>query len=256
MKSVWRKRWIFAGLISLLALFQVVYAEGVPERREGTDFFSMFAGVNWEFTQQVSSIVNLDANNTNLYQFNRTDTTGPFVGLDIGRRGEFGHVGFFSVGLETGYTRVIAGGRVHPLFFINPAFDSLYFTYAISSVPVFAMGQLGWHLRYWCDTYLIGGAGMSWNRASNYNEVEVGPAAAPMQTMYQPYTTLAFAYTIGAGMGFHLSDSTLLGFEYRLSNFGNASLGPTLLQSTSERLNLGSFWSNSLLARMTVLFSS
>ena len=162
-----------------------------------------------------------------------------------------------SLGLETGYTRVVdLGGRVHPLYMINPGFDTLDFHYAVSSVPLLAVSTVQFPMSSWTP-YILGGLGVSWNHASNYHEFPTDPnaSALPMRCSFRSYTRLGFAYTLGAGLSYALTARTQLGLEYRFTNYGKAELNPSTEQSTTSRLPLGTISSHAALLRLSVRLS-
>lgn len=243
--------------VSALLLSGTALAGGVEQPSPGGVYFSMLGGVNWEYSGQ-NAFVNLGGITTNLYQASKVSTTGPLVGFDIGYAWMMSQNVWVALGGESSYTRVISpAGLVRPLFLVNPGFDTLNFTYAVSSVPIFAVFKLGftvWHY----GLYVLAGAGIAWNKAYNYNEVPTIPSrtALPMRAMYRSNTEADFAYTAGLGILFNLTASTCLGIEYRFTNYGDASLSPTTQQTTTQGLSLGEVRSNALLARLTVKWHS
>lgn len=222
-------------------------------------YFSMFGGVNWEYSGTTSA-VNFGGLATNLYVPNNDNsTTGPVVGADVGYAWALAErTMFLALGVESSYTRVISPyGRVRPLFFVNPNFDTLNYNYAITSVPLFGTFKFGGIIAGFFEPYVLAGVGVSWNRAFNYNEVPTDPlaTASPMRSMFQPNSETEFAYTFGGGFGFQVTRSTNLALEYRYTNYGNASLNSSLYQETTQGLSLGEIHSNALLARMTVFWA-
>lgn len=234
-----------------------VFAGGIEMPPIKGLFFSMLGGANFE-TSGTTASVNLAGLVTNLYVANNHFTTGPMLGADIGYRWFFHQESrWFSLAAESSYTVITSPyGKVRPLFFINANFDTLNFNYEVQSMPLFAVFTMG-RCYGWFEPYVVGGLGVSWNQAFNYNEVPTDPdaTALPMRTMFRIGTRAEFAWTAGAGFGFRTTDTTNMGLEYRYTNYGNAALDPAAQQSTSQRLNLGKIQSNALLARLTITWA-
>lgn len=219
-------------------------------------YFSLFAGLNFENSGKTTT-VNFGGLATNQYQPNRVYKIGPLWGFDIGRQHWYASNRWVRYGFESSYTRVIKmSGLVHPLFNINPNFDTLTYTYAIRSVPFLFVTQLGFATSNKNETYLIGGAGISWNQASDYNEVPTQPAltAAPMRIMFKTHSALEFVYTIGAGFSHSITHSASWGLEYRFTGYGPAQLGNN--GTSVNGLYLGPIHSNEILARLTIQWLS
>ncbi len=230
---------------------------GVQGSRMESAYVALYGGVGWARSTKRSANVMLVAPLvTNRYDFSRASRSAPVLGVEYGYlwRRLGGHSVNVSLGLETGYTRVLSpSGRVRPLYFINPGFDTLDFRYAVSSVPLLVVSMLQFPLSSWTP-YVLGGLGMSWNRASDYQEVPTDPVAGALaiRSPFRPRTIAGFAYTVGAGVSYALSARTGLGIEYRFTSYGQARLNPSAQQTTRNRLSLGTITSNALLLRLGV----
>ncbi|OGO91155.1 MAG: hypothetical protein A3F10_01640 [Coxiella sp. RIFCSPHIGHO2_12_FULL_42_15] len=216
-------------------------------------YLSLWGGSSWSYSGE-TDFVNLGGLTTNRYVGNTTSAVSLLAGVDLGVAWEsIAKPYFFAVGLETSYNQQNSpAGTVNPLYLINPGFDTLNYTYAVSSVPLLAIAQIGLAHRFF-NPYVIAGIGMAWNMADNYNEVPTDPllSAAPMRSMFQPKTTYDFAYTAGLGFLVNVMTSLQLALEYRFTDYGDAYLNPTSQQSTGDTLSLGPVRSNALLFRLT-----
>ena len=224
-------------------------------RTVNTAFIYLIDGASWENSGATTS-VNLGGLNTNLYEASQQAVVAPWAGLGLG----FGYQWFpynnflATLALEANYTRMISkAGIVRPFYFVNPAFDTLNYTYTIENIPVLLVSQLGWQVEK-ISPYFLVGLGVSWNRASQYNETPTDPngTAAPMRAGFQKHTEGDFAYMLGFGLSYQLSLRCNFGLEYRYTNFGQASLNSTPIQTTTERLSLGVLHSNALFIRFNV----
>lgn len=242
-------------LACLFSLADSAFAKNfLSSLNQGDPYFSLCGGVNWERSGQTTS-VNFGGLDTNLYQPQRSYQTGPIWGVEGGRQWLFTQNAWVSLGLQAGYTQAVnMAGTVRPLYYLNPGFDTLNYTYSIRSIPLLVVGQLGYTLRNKWQPYVIGGLGVSLNRASDYNEIPTnsGNTAMAMRSMFGDYTNTAFAYTLGLGISYLLIPSTSVGVEYRFASYGSGSFSQN--NGSTTGLNLGQIYSNNLFARLTVNF--
>jgi opacity protein-like surface antigen len=244
---------LYAAGVSISAMTFAGDMGTLPPSGSGI-YFSGFGGANWVSTHKTSS-VNVAGLANNLYVGNSSSQAGPIVGGDIGYHWKPANRWFWlNVGVESSFTQLTSpNGLVHPLFSANPNFDTLNFNYDARAVPLFGMLTLAGNFGHFAP-YVIGGLGVSWNKAYNYNEVPTNPnlTALPMRTMFNSRTQVEFAWTVGAGIAYAVTQSTSIGLEYRYTNYGNLALNPAPQQATRQILNLGKMTANALLVRMTV----
>ena len=215
-------------------------------------YFSLLGGVNWEQSGQTTA-VNFGGLDTNSYKPQNTYQAGPIWGIEAGRQWLVSQNAWARLGLQASYTQVVKmSGTVRPLYYLNPDFDTLNYSYSISSIPLLVVGQLGYTLHDQWQSYVIGGLGISWNRATDYNEVPTYPAntAMAMRSMFGDNTNTAFAYTLGLGIGYLLIPTTSLGVEYRYTSYGSGRFNQN--NSSTTGLNLSNIYSNDLFVRLTV----
>lgn len=221
-------------------------------------YLAVYGGSAWTASNQGDTNVTLVApSNTNRYEVSKSFKPGPILGIQYGYNWHHlgGHSINVSLGVETGYMQTKnLGGLVRPLYSLNPNFDTLDFHYSVSSVPLMLISSVQFPLSSSWTPYVLGGLGVSWNRASDYREIPTDPnsGALPMRSPFRARTMLEFAYTIGAGLSYEINTRVHIGLEYRFTNYGKVSLNPSAQQSTSERLELGKILSNALLLRMSV----
>lgn len=229
------------------------FASKLSQINQNTWIIYLFGGFGWERSGTTTS-VNLGGLNTNLYEASTINAITHLEGFGIGYQWNVTSHFWTTLALESLYTQMTSeAGLVRPLFFINPDFDTLDFTYQIRSIPLMVISQLGsrWGKVF---PYFLVGVGATWNRASHYNETPTNPnsGAAPMQAMFENRTEVYWAYTLGIGFNFHIARIVTMGLEYRYLGLGKADFNPTVLQTTNDRLSLGTIHANALLIRLSV----
>lgn len=245
------------GLVGILLLLFAgnLFAGGIESQTPRNSWLLYtIDGVSWARSGTADS-VNLGGGNVNLYQASLKVTTALLAGLGIGYRWNIDPGIWTSLALEADYSRITSkDGMVRPLFFINTSFDTLKYNYTVRSTPLLLVAQIALrHNKF--SPYLVVGAGVSANRASQYNERPSDPnnTAAPMRAPYRPFTEVDFACVLGAGLQFRIRDSGLISFEYRYTNFGEAHYDTTTQQTTTDTLFLGTIHSNAFLLRLSLL---
>lgn len=186
-------------------------------------------------------------------------------------------------------TQAAAGGALHwgfePLeavgFSVGPAFyyanlgtlngtefpssnygvyPSLNYQFSLSSWTAMAEGQL---LYTWCawQPSITVGIGAAWNRLSHYSETPTDPnQSAVAAPFFADNTTTSFAFEAGAGIKYEfyneMEDDThyFVGVDYRYFNFGSGSLGPSAIQTASERLTVSTLDTQAVLLSLSVSF--
>lgn len=191
--------------------------------------------------------VALATNIINRYSPDKKDKLIVFFGLGFGYQLTAKRPLDMSLGLSV--YRIIwgkYGGLVHPAFNLNPSFDTLTYTYHISS-------YLLWIEQYWIfgpghwRPYIYLAIGGSWNHTFEYNEVPTNPSgsASPMADPYAAHTHFDFSYAFGIGVNYLLSNNkTQLRLGYRYINLGVGHLGNTPVQTTRQQLSTGSLYAH------------
>ncbi len=257
-----------ASLFSLTLLPLTCAHAGGPDHYRGASagmwrgmspYMSLMGGVGWSTSGKQSDVTLSIPLVVNRYEASNAFRAAPVLGLGAGVM--WSHVGGHNVdvslGLESGYSRVLsASGEIFPLYNLSPSYDRLGFRYAVSSVPLLMLSNISFVHGSWMP-YVLWGIGMSWNRTSRYNEFPENPesSATPMRSAFAPRTVYDFAYTVGAGLGYALSVRTKLSVEYRYTDYGRAELNPSGIQSTMNRLSLGSVSSHAVLVKLSESFS-
>lgn len=183
----------------------------------------------------------------NRYVANRKSKLLVFFGAGLGYRFRSIHPVSMALGAAFYYiTWGRYGGIVHPAFSLNPAFDTLNYSYHLSSA-------LLWLEQYWMfgrghwRPYLFLGFGAAWNNTFDYREVPTNPngSAAPIAVAFKSKVQPYFSYGIGVGINYLLSNNkTRISVGYRYINLGKGRLGMTPLQTTSERLSTGRLYAH------------
>lgn len=251
-------KWDAALLSAALVSSSAIAGGAIPAAPTNHYYGEIFGGVAWTQASKRSENVTLVAPLvTNRYELSRDFVTGPVVGLGFGYIWNVSTVNSISLGIDSFYTRSLSkAGRVRPLYLINPGFDTLNFRYAVSSIPLLLVSRIAYHSGNWAP-YVLLGLGVSWNRASDYQETPTEPSAGAlaMRSPFNPHRTLDFAYTGGVGVGYMVNNTTEVGIEYRYMNYGHARLDTSPAQSTGETLSLGDQSSHMVLLRLSEQFN-
>ena len=105
--------------------------------------------------------------------------------------------------------------------------------------------------------YVFGGIGAAFNNASDFHTATKNTASMNSPAIFDNNKTSAFSYAVGLGVDTNVSEHLRIGMAYRLSHFGNASLGNGHLSSnqnpTSFALNTPSSYANQLMFQISYL---
>jgi hypothetical protein len=150
-------------------------------------------------------------------------------------------VGFGVTGYSVNYNTL--SGTEHP--FVNGGtFDTLNYSFNNHSYGILFEPRLIYTQTTW-QPYVLGGLGLGINRSSNYQEYPTNPngGAQTAPSTFQSATNYTCAYELGLGIQRVLYTSAqhvqlLTSLDYRYLNFGKASLGPVVGQSTGNRLSV------------------
>jgi len=179
---------------------------------------------------------------TNRYVADRKERLVIFFGLGLGYQFVSIDPVEMSVGMSV-YRNIWGhyGGLVRPAFNLNPNFDTLDYTYHVSST-------LAWVEQYWLfgrghwKPYFFWALGGSWNCTYDYEEIPTDPngSASPMTIPFGSHTLFSFSYGLGVGLNYVLSNNkTQMRIGYRYIYLGKGQLGLTSLQTTTQRLSTG-----------------
>ncbi len=135
-----------------------------------------------------------------------------------------------------------------------PKFDNFTYDYHIQPVRVMVTNKLLTTLpRYQSmHPYFSWEIGAAFNQASNYHENSIVPLVTPMSP-FSRHTETSFAWGVGLGMDYSVTQHVRAGMGYQFSNLGSASLGRTSAETTSQSLSLSHLYTNQLRLQLTYL---
>jgi opacity protein-like surface antigen len=120
--------------------------------------------------------------------------------------------------------------------FALPDFDNLNYRYSVRNLSAMAtMRVLFLPSKKW-QPYIDGGVGFANNEASGYNETP-RIMGAEATSPFSDHSTNSFAYSIGAGLMYHLNQVLSLGIGYQYADLGTAKLGVSADQQTTQTLS-------------------
>jgi len=125
-------------------------------------------------------------------------------------------------------------------------FDNLSYQYTINSLSAMASAKLLYLLTERLKPYLSGSLGFSNNEASYYQETPRIFGAVPMLP-FDDHSTNSFAYSAGVGLMYYSSTQFAVGLGYQFSDLGNARLGVSAAQQTTQTPSLNHIYLHQLL---------
>ncbi|MDF1759029.1 MAG: hypothetical protein P1U40_00675 [Coxiellaceae bacterium] len=121
--------------------------------------------------------------------------------------------------------------------FALPDFDNLNFRYNVQSFSAMATLGLCFLPNQQWQPYLNGSIGFSNNHTYNYQESPRNLSAVPMNP-YGARSINSFAYSFGAGIMHQFSSLFSVGIGYQFANLGQAELGISPAQQTTQTPSL------------------
>lgn len=156
--------------------------------------------------------------------------------------------------LQTGFSyfqssSFAVGGNVNQ--FSDPAFNNLTYQYQIQSRRLLIESKLSHAFRQIWHPYITAGLGEAFNQTYAYIEYPITSDAVPMSQPFTSHTTHSFTYLAGLGIDVDLGEHLRAGAGYRFADLGNASLGVTPLQSSSNTISHTHLHTNEFLAQLS-----
>ncbi|WP_133128498.1 outer membrane protein [Legionella nagasakiensis] len=113
---------------------------------------------------------------------------------------------------------------------ISPPYYMSSYSYRIRSAQLLAEGKWlhEFHHRYF--PYLIGGAGVAFNKAQDFTTSI--PDYLTVTPSYGNHSNMPFSYTIGLGLDYLLTPNISVGLGYRFSDLGTVKLGAGYIRNT------------------------
>lgn len=149
-------------------------------------------------------------------------------------------------------TQITPSGSVWQ--FTLPEFHDLNYAYHIHHTRVMVTTKLLTTTPQYSrlHPYISGEVGAAFNRTRDYQESPFEIGALPMASFVNHNQT-SFAWGVGLGLDYNLSQHVRLGAGYQFSDLGSASLGPTPASLTNQTLNLSHNYANQLRVQLTIL---
>jgi opacity protein-like surface antigen len=135
-----------------------------------------------------------------------------------------------------------------------PKFDNFTYAYHIQPLRVMLTSKVLTTLssHQSLHPYFSWELGAAFNRANNYHETPIIPLVAPMSP-FSSHTETSFAWGLGIGMDYNVTQHVRAGIGYQFSNLGAASLGSTSAATTNQTLSLSHLYTNQLRFQLTFL---
>jgi opacity protein-like surface antigen len=143
-----------------------------------------------------------------------------------------------------------------------PEFRNYHYQYKIQTQTFLAQIKADLYRWHSLMPFLLAGAGVSLNNASNYAEQPVPNVTPRVSPGFKGQTTTSFTYVFGAGFDYLAQKNLELSLTYEYSHLGSAQTGPgvntAMLTGTnydSDKLKTN-LRSHSVLLSMTYLFDA
>ncbi len=131
--------------------------------------------------------------------------------------------------------------------------DNLYYYFKINSRRLLLEGKLFTSFHNSLHPYVSIGFGKANNHSYQYQEQGITSADVPMQYAFANRTYHSFAYTVGIGLDYDLTENMRIGGNYRLSGIGDAGLGTIPLQDSSSTIHYANLRLNEFSLQLTLL---
>lgn len=140
------------------------------------------------------------------------------------------------------------------LQYSDPAFYNYNSDWSIASDIFLAVAKLNVFEYGIISPYIHAGIGLSFNNAGNYSEAPTSGVTAPrVNPGFSSYTTTNFAYSLGAGVDFQVTDNIIVSAQYQYQNLGNVKSGNGSAAWSTQSLDLGTYTTNAVLLSVSYL---
>ncbi|OGT41707.1 MAG: hypothetical protein A3F13_03010 [Gammaproteobacteria bacterium RIFCSPHIGHO2_12_FULL_40_19] len=239
LKKVIGKKALF--LPAFLMLTPLIYADD-PDTRYNNLYLSV-GGVISDLGNNSSVAIN--SFQTNTYNATSFSAWGPIFGIGMGHEfsQSYGSNLKIVLGLGAHFINFSEVTGVESPFSNAGNFDTLNYQFSASSTAIMAETRFVYTASSW-QPYLLAGLGGAWNSLSGYSETPTDPnsGASPATHVFTDNTQGSFACEIGVGILhpiYHDRKNDIiynLGLDYRYWHLGDAQLGLSSIQTTTEHL--------------------
>lgn len=147
----------------------------------------------------------------------------------------------------------VSDAKITGVVNVNGAPDVNTYEYKVNHVRVDLKGKLIGSNCAPLQPYISGSLGAGWNNSHNFIPVTVNEILYPTH-WFASNTTIAFAYTLGAGVQTKITPSWQVGVGYEFADLGKSFLGPDG-NTLTKGLRLTHLYTNELLFSLSYLFS-
>ena len=95
--------------------------------------------------------------------------------------------------------------------------------------------------------YIHAGIGTSFNNAGNYSESPTAGVTERVSPGFSSYTSTHFAYSLGAGIDFQVTEQVIVSAQYQYQNLGNVKSANGNGTWSAQSLDLGTYSTNAVL---------
>lgn len=191
--------------------------------------------------------------NQDIYTFK--ERSHPIIGIAGGYRWNHSNYWLPNFSIDLTYENLLAENTGDTITqYSNPNFTNYTYRWNASSDIFLAMAKLNLVQLDILSPYILGGAGIAVNRATQYQEYPMpGLTSSRISAGYKSNVNYEFAYSLGLGLDFRTAPHYIVSVEYQYQNIGKFTSGPGGTTWSNASLNLGTYTSNSFLARLTYL---
>lgn len=205
-------------------------------------FINLIGGLGGSVQNAYSQKLWLTSNIQNRYVGNQSSEFAYMLGIGAGLNKQLGTKTNMALSLNLYRVQFNdASGVVQPLYNFATDFDQLNYTYTIKPAYIgMLQAQFSWPYQlkqFNLNPYIMAGAGMAYERVTNYQETTpAGSTASPMTNPFGNNSSVHAAWSIGFGVSheFVNHNSVSMGYQYFWAD--RASLSPSLSQSTQNEL--------------------
>ncbi len=178
---------------------------------------------------------------------NLTGMAGVFIGVEKNFSMVAWQIGF-------GYYYLlpfdVKGTASYPL---NNVVAQSHYQYKVQSQQLLVESKLLLPLAKRWYPYVMVGVGPALNRSSDYSETPFNGDNSG-NYVFGDQQTIAFSYSVGAGLDVALTDAWRLGIGYRFSDLGAVGLGKPTNQTADVTLNQNHLYAQSVLLQLSYVF--
>ncbi|MCX7118259.1 MAG: outer membrane beta-barrel protein [Legionellales bacterium] len=220
---------------------------------------TLTGGAAWINTTQSQTFSGTDGELFAYHRNNSNHTTG-LVGAFLGIEHPLQNPNFLvQAGLEYTYFGGANVGGLNSVG-IEPNTSTLYqYNYHIQTQQALVVAKLLTTMHDVFHPYVSVGLGGAFHQASSFATSSTETGSLNLTPNYENRSQSAFSYSVGLGLDTNISERVRLGFGYRFSGFGEASLGKGQIELNQYAfpvpfgLNTSPLYANQFIAQLSYL---